>query len=222
MQAPNQGEVLRILAVSDKVMEAVYSPAIKQNFGHVDLVIGCGDLPPYYLEFIASSLDVPCFFVYGNHDQNTRQTLEGPVPVHPPGWVNLDLQSVRANGLLLAGFEGSLRYRPHALHQYTQSEAQLRVLRLIPALLFNRLRHGRYLDILVSHAPPYGIHDGPDFAHTGFAVFLTLMERFRPRYLLHGHKHVYGREQTRTVYQQTEVINVYPYRVIEVVQAGRE
>jgi Icc-related predicted phosphoesterase len=208
--------VVKILAVSDKVLEFIYSPYIHENFGDVDLVLACGDLPFYYLEFIASSLNVPCYFVYGNHDWNVKQTLEGPVIIHPPGWVNLDERSKCNQGLLLAGLAGSVRYRPDGRHQYTQSEMRWKAFRLTPKLLANRLQHGRYLDILIAHSPPFGIHDGPDHPHTGFKVFLTLMERFRPRYLLHGHKHVYGLEPTRTTCYETEVINVYPYRVIEV------
>jgi Icc-related predicted phosphoesterase len=213
--------VVKILAISDKVAEVLYSRAIREQYGDVDLIISCGDLPFYYLEYIISSLNVPGFFVYGNHDFNTRFTTEGRVNIHPPGWVNLDGRSLHAAGLLLAGLEGSVRYRPDGVHQYTQSETQRKALRLLPRLILNRLQHGRYLDILVSHAPPYGIHDGPDYAHIGFKAFLTLMERFRPRYLLHGHKHVYGLEPTRTTYHETEVINVYPYRVIEISENGK-
>lgn len=207
---------MKILAISDKVMDVIYSSAISQNFGDVDLVLACGDLPLYYLEFIISSLNVPCFFIYGNHDLNVRYTLEGTVVAHPPGWVNLDERSLYAKGLLLAGLEGSLRYRPDGVYQYTQGEMRRKALRLVPRLLANRLQYGRYLDILIAHSPPFGIHDGPDYPHVGFKAFLTLMERFRPRYLLHGHKHVYGPEPTRTTFHGTEVINVYPYRVIKV------
>jgi Icc-related predicted phosphoesterase len=208
--------VVKILAVSDKVMDVIYSQAISENFDDVDLVLACGDLPFYYLEFIVSSLNVPCYFVYGNHDLNIKHTMNGLVAVHPPGWVNLDERIVYANGLLLAGLEGSLLYRPDGVHQYTQSAMRMKALRLLPKLIANRLQYGRYLDILIAHSPPYGIHDGPDHPHVGFTVFLTLMERLCPRYLLHGHKHVYGPEPTWTTYHETEVINVYPYRVIEI------
>ena len=207
---------MRILAVSDKVMDAVYSPAIRHSFGHVDLVIACGDLPFYYLEFIAASLNVPCFLVYGNHDWNIQQAQNGPVTVHPPGWVNLDGKSVCAAGLLLAGLEGSLSYHRDGVHQYSQEAMRWKALKTLPALLANRLRHGRYLDILVTHAPPFGIHDASDLPHIGFKAFLTLIERFRPRYLLHGHTHVYGVDPTRTTGRHTEIINVYPYRVLDI------
>jgi Icc-related predicted phosphoesterase len=81
--------------------------------------------------------------------------------------------------------------------------------------MVNRLRFGRYLDVLITHAPPFGIHDDADLPHQGFSVFLKLMQRFRPRYLLHGHKHIYGLDTWRTRFGETEVINVYPYRLLE-------
>jgi uncharacterized protein len=43
-----------------------------------------------------------------------------------------------------------------------------------------------------------------------------LMDVFRPRYLLHGHQHRnYGPGPYETLYGQTQVINVHPYRVID-------
>jgi len=79
----------------------------------------------------------------------------------------------------------------------------------------NRMLYGRYVDILVTHSPPFGIHDGLDLAHRGFHALIRFMARFRPRYLLHGHKHVYRPASSRTLYWDTEVINVYPAQTIE-------
>jgi len=207
---------VKILTVSDKVVDKVHSPAINQEFGDVELVIACGDLPFHYLEYIAASLNVPCFLVYGNHDLNVEHTASGPITHHPPGWVDLDERCVRVKGLLLAGLEGSLRYNSDGVHQYSQDEMRGKALRMLPTLFANRLRYGRFLDILISHAPPYGIHDGPDYAHLGFSVFLTMIDRLRPRYVLHGHQHVYGTEQTLTKRHQTQILNVYPARVIDI------
>ena len=33
------------------------------------LILACGDLPYYYLEYIVGLLDVPLFYVHGNHDK---------------------------------------------------------------------------------------------------------------------------------------------------------
>lgn len=205
---------MRILAVSDRVVRGVYSPGIRERYGDVDIVVSCGDLPYSYLEYIVSMLNVPCFYVHGNHD-GPEYLADGRTLVEPGGWVNLDGRTVEYKGVVLGGLEGSIRYKPQAPFQYTQGEMRLRVWRLIPQLLVNRMQYGRYLDVFVAHAPPFGIHDGKDWPHRGFESFLWLMARFRPRFLLHGHKHIYGPETQRTCYLDTEVINVYPSRVIE-------
>jgi DNA repair exonuclease SbcCD nuclease subunit len=211
---------VKILAVSDRVVESMYGPQIRERFGDVDMVLSCGDVPYYYLEYIVSMLDVPCLFVHGNHDR-PEYASDGRTITEPSGWVNLDGRVVSVGGVLLGGLEGSIRYKPRAPYQYTENEMVVKAWRLVPAFLMNRVRYGRSLDVLVTHAPPLGIHDGADWPHRGFKVFLRLMARFRPRYLLHGHRHIYGTDTWRTRYLGTEVINVYPYRVIEWCNDGR-
>jgi Icc-related predicted phosphoesterase len=205
---------MKILALSDQVVEQLYSPSVKERFGDVSLVVGCGDLPSFYLEFVVSMLNVPLIHIPGNHD-----------PAAPPSDVdlvrtgsatNIDGQVVEEQGLLIAGLGGSIRYRPDGVNQYTQGEMRWRILSMTPRLCWNRARRGRYLDILVTHAPPRGIHDAEDPAHVGFAPFNRFMARFRPRYLLHGHSHLYRRDTvTRTQVGSTTVINVFPFRVID-------
>ena len=217
---------MKILALSDEVVDFIYSPRIKEKYADVDLVLGCGDLPYYYLEFIVTMLDVPVFYVAGNHDKPSQYLSDGRIIHRAEGCEALDgttavardrsHDSTAPQRVLLAGLGGCLRYNLEPYHQYTQGEMASRALRLAPALLANRLNYGRYLDIVVTHAPPRSIHDGPDHAHTGFDVFLRLMDVVKPRLLLHGHAHVYRRDAvTVTRYKQTEVVNVYPYRVIE-------
>jgi len=205
---------MKILAVSDQVDPLIYSPRVRDRFGDVDLVLSCGDLPYSYMEFITTMLGVPCLFVHGNHDC-AEHTSGGCLLQEPGGWVDLDRRTVEVKGILLAGLEGSIWYRPNARYQYREREMALRAWRLLPGLLLNRMRYGRYLDILIAHAPPLGIHDSEDLAHRGFETFLRFMERFHPTYLLHGHQHVYGREVCETQYLATKVINVFPYKVIE-------
>jgi len=205
---------VKILALSDKVVRTVYSAQIKELYGDVDLIIGCGDLPYYYLEYVVTMLPVPVAYVYGNHDKE-QILASGRVINAPSGCVSLEDRVAQFGDLLVAGLGGSIQYQPGAIHQYTEAEMRRRILRLAPRLLWNRLRHGRYLDILVTHSPPYGIHDGADRAHRGFKSFLTFMQLFKPAYLLHGHVHIYRRGvQVETRYGQTTVINVYPRRVI--------
>lgn len=205
---------MKILAVSDQVVKSIYSTHICERFDDVDMVLSCGDLPYSYLEFIVSMLNVPCFFVHGNHDQPEHQS-DGRVLAAPGGWVDLDGRTVQSRGVILAGLEGSIRYKPAGDHQYTEAQMAFKIRRMMPALLLNRLRYGRYLDVLVTHAPPFHIHDGEDYCHRGFKSLLWFMDRFRPRYLIHGHKHVYKPEPCQTGYGDTQVINAYPSCVLD-------
>lgn len=211
--------IVKILALSDEVVDYIYNPQIRERFPDVDCVVGCGDLPYFYLEFVVTMLRRPLYYVHGNHDKPSQFLSDGRVVSRAEGCDPIETltQRVAAGGtdFLLAGLGGSLLYN-FGPHQYSQGAMRRRVLALTPALLVNRVRHGRYLDVLITHAPPRGIHDRADLAHTGFDVFLELMHRFQPRYLLHGHSHVYRNDSvTATRYRQTQVINVYPYRVIE-------
>lgn len=213
---PPLSRPLRILAVSDAIARILHQPQVKTLVGDIDLLLSCGDLPYSYLEYLVTNLNPPhAFYVHGNHD--APETHSGGEWLAPGGWQNLDRRSVhlRDSGLLLAGLEGCVRYRPAAPYQYTQRQMAFRVQVLALQLLWNRARYGRYLDILIAHAPAAGIHDGPDLAHRGFHAFLTLMRRFRPRLLLHGHKHIYGPQAWQTRYAATDVINVYPFRLLE-------
>ena len=82
---------MRILAISDEVVRWMYSPALRERVGEIDLVISCGDLPIYYLEYIASSLNAPCAYVRGNHDQY-EIGANGLIKTHPGGWQPLDME----------------------------------------------------------------------------------------------------------------------------------
>lgn len=207
---------MNILAVSDRVVGQLYSTQVTELLPKIDLIIGCGDLPFYYLEFLVSVLDVPLYYVRGNHDVTPQYTMDGRALNTVHGGQNLHGRIVEERGLALAGLEGSMRYRPKSPLMYSETEMRWEASRLWPRLLLNRLRTGRGMDILVTHSPPYRVHDRQDIAHTGFRAFLTLLRLFRPRFLLHGHIHVYRQDMVRVsrVYD-TLVINVYPYRVID-------
>ena len=208
---------MRIMAVSDRVLDTLYHSQVRQYFPGLDLLIGCGDLPYYYLDFLISALDVPLVYVRGNHDQGPQYTADGRVLYDVPGGMDIHGRTVFHDGPLLAGLEGSMLYRPQATLMYTEREMRWQFSQLVPRLLMNRSRYGRYLDILVTHSPPFGIHDRPDLPHTGFRVFLTLMRLFKPRYLLHGHIHIYRSDTPReTLFGETTILNVYPYHILDI------
>jgi Icc-related predicted phosphoesterase len=181
---------------------------LKRRYDDVSLVISCGDLPLPYLDFITTTLCVPLFYVRGNHDERYDE--------NPPGGENLHRRIVEYNGLTFAGLEGSMRYNRGKI-QYTNSTVNWMVMRMGMSIGWRRWRQGRGVDVLVTHAPPFGIHDKPDLAHTGFTGLLRFMDWYRPRYLLHGHVHTWDRRDTvRTQYRETCVMNINPSTVVEI------
>jgi predicted phosphodiesterase len=209
-----QSVLVKVLAVSDQVVERVYTLAPAGHFNDVELVLACGDLPYSYLEFLLTVLGKPLLYVPGNHDpeftsQDARSKAEGGT--------NLDLKIIQFNNLIIAGFGGSIRYRPDGVNQYSQSNAYLRAFQLVPKLLLNRIRHQRALDVLITHSPPFGIHDDTDQAHQGLKALNWLIQFAKPRYLLHGHTHFYKNNiaDNETSIGATKIINVYPYKIIE-------
>lgn len=205
---------MKILAVSDQVVDRIYSLANSGHFKGVELILGCGDLPYNYLEYLVTILSVPMYYVPGNHDpdfdpRDNRSRAEGGS--------NLDLRTVYHHQTLIGGFGGCIRYRPNGSNQYTQSEAYWRVFQMVPQLLLNRIKHGRALDILISHSPLFGIHDDTDKAHNGLKALNWLLDFAKPRYHFHGHTHFYRNNiaNNETVNGNTRIINVYPYKIIE-------
>jgi len=206
---------VKILAVSDEVVERLYSLCNNGHFKDVELVIGCGDLPYPYLENIVTLLNVSLLYVPGNHDPIYQ---ENDLRSRVEGGSNLDLKIVRAKNFLVGGLGGSVQYRPDGTNQYTQNSAYRRAFRMLPGLLLNRIQYGRALDILVTHSPPFGVHDDETEAHTGLQAINWLIKVAQPRYHFHGHTHFYRRNlnPSETVYKGTKIINVHPYKVLDV------
>lgn len=208
---------MKILALSDTIDGRVYSAHFHQNYRGADLVIGCGDLPIYYLEFVADTLNKPVLYVRGNHDTEAELTSDGQRRTTPRGGYPIDDRIEYVDGILFLGLGGSIRYRPGAAQQFTETQMWLRIARLLPSLIVTRLRHGRFVDIVVAHSPPQGIGDMSDPAHTGFKAFLSLMTWLKPRFFLHGHVEPWlvsgGKER---IFLNTKVINVNPVYMFEI------
>ena len=204
----------KILAVSDQVVERIYTLAVDGHFQDVDLIFGCGDLPYTYLEYLLSVLNTPLFYVPGNHDPefNPHRSL-----AHTEGGTNLDLRTASAKGLLLAGLGGCIRYRPDGVNQYTQKQAFTRAYVLLVRLLVSQVRYGRKLDILITHSPPFGIHDDDSAAHRGLKALNFLIRVAGPRYHFHGHTHFYRNNLETPVTREgrSTIMNIFPYKVIE-------
>lgn len=207
---------MKILAASDQVIDRIYTLTPGGHFHDMELILGCGDLPYSYLEYIVTMLNVPMYYVPGNHDP--RHT-PADIRSRAEGGFNLDLKIACHKNILIGGFGGCIRYRPDGVNQYTQPQAYRRAFQMLPKLLNNRILYGRAMDILISHSPPFGIHDDIlDPAHHGLKALNWLARVAAPRYHLHGHTHFYRNnlETQETIAGATKVINVYPYKILEV------
>jgi uncharacterized protein len=196
---------MRILSISDSVVATLAGAFDVAPFTGVDLVLACGDLPPEYLATIRQRLDVPLFYVRGNHD---IRYLDAP----PVGCVNLHLRRIRFQGRWLMGLEGSRWYNGGPV-QYREYQMRRMIWRMLPGLWL-----GGGVDIVITHAPPRHIHDAEDRCHRGFESFLKLIHRFRPVYFIHGHIHAHfsdpSHRQTRV--GNTRVVNTFGYHILEI------
>lgn len=195
---------MRILAVSDTESRYFYDFYEKGKLDEIDLILACGDLKREYLEFLVTMSGKPLLYVPGNHDDSFD---ENP----PGGCVCIDGKLYVQDGIRILGLGGSYRYRP-GIHQYTERQMRWRILKVLPSVLL----HGGF-DILLTHAPARGLGDLENRTHRGFECFLYLLDRFRPRYLVHGHVHRnYGHKiPQKTLRDQTTIINAYDYCVFE-------
>ena len=91
-----------------------------------------------------------------------------------------------------------------------------RIALLVPRLFLNKLLRGRAVDIVLTHASPRGIHDRDDLCHRGFKCFLWVMRVFKPKWLVHGHIHLYDLADVRiSSYGETTVINAFGHWILD-------
>jgi uncharacterized protein len=186
-----------------------------------DFVVSSGDLPFDYLEYLVSRLNVPLLYVPGNHDASVKRadttwmSLEQEVPVPgPEGCENIDGRITEVQGLRVAGLGGSLRYKPGP-NQYTQAQMRWRAINLELRIRLKRVKSSRKLDMLVTHAPPFGVSEAEDAAHVGFVAFNRIVKDLHPLLLVHGHVHPYGKSRPERRVDGTRIVNSIPSRVIE-------
>lgn len=207
---------MRILAVADATSPVIYSERFPQNLPPVDVVLSAGDMPGHVLEFMATRLQVPPVYVLGNHGNGfVRDPVSDEISL-PGGCLNAHRRVVEVKGLLIAGVEGSARYRPGS-QQYSEFEMELHCAALAPRLAWNRFTKGRAVDVLLTHAPPRGPHQGEDFAHRGVPAFNRFLRQWRPRLHVHGHVHLSGANAPREYVTEegVRVVNAFEFTLIE-------
>lgn len=194
---------MKILAIADeesKMLWDHYQPGMLDEY---ELIIACGDLSPHYLSFLATFTHAPVIYVNGNHDGK-------PGAAEPDGCICIEDDIYNFKGVRILGLGGSMRYKDGP-NQYTQREMNRRVRKLWLKLLKNR-----GFDILVTHSPAFDINDGKDLPHRGFKAFNKLLDKYHPRYFIHGHVHLnYGKYKRVIEHNGTTIINAYTKHVFD-------
>ncbi len=189
---------MKILAIADEESKYLWDYYEREKLSGVDLILSAGDLKAEYLSFLTTMYSIPVFYIHGNHDDKYDQNP-------PEGCACVDGDLVVFQGIRILGLGGSMRYRPGG-NQFTEAQMRTRVRKL-----WWKIQKHRGFDILLTHAPAYQLNDGRDLPHQGFQEFIRLMEKYKPRFFIHGHVHMnYGRDHKRyDKYQDTHVINAY-------------
>ena len=196
---------MNILVLADHESKILYDYYDPNRMKDIALIISCGDLEPEYLSFFATMCPVPVLYVRGNHDNKyERRPPEGCICIEDDIYVY--------KGIRIMGLGGSMRYLPDADNQYTERQMRARIRKM-----FFKLWRRKGFDILVAHAPAFHVNDMEDLPHRGFAAFCGLMEKYKPKYFLHGHVHAsYGGSfKRKDTYCETTIINAYDFYVIE-------
>ena len=196
---------MKILFLADEESKVYWDYFKKEQFEGIDLIISCGDLKPEYLSFLATLVPVPLLYVHGNHDDKYDKRP-------PEGCICIEDRIYNFNGIRILGLGGSYRYKD-GVNQYTELQMARRIAKLKLKLTINR-----GFDILVTHSPAYGVHDGEDQCHRGFDSFNRLINTYHPKYFVHGHVHMnYGRQFPRVdEIGDTKVINAFERYILEV------
>lgn len=196
---------MKILVLADIESKYYWDYFEKEKLEGIDLILSCGDLKPQYLSFIASFTKAPVLYVHGNHDDCYENNP-------PEGCVCIENTVYNFNGVRILGIGGSVRYK-QGRNQYTQKEMNARVKHL-----WLKITRKKGFDILLTHAPAKGINDGEDHVHEGFEAFLTLLEKYKPKYFFHGHVHKNYQKDFKREYiynESTTIVNGYEYYIVQ-------
>ena len=196
---------MKLLLLADRESPWLWDYYQPGRLKEYDLILSCGDLKASYLTFLATMGRAPVAYVHGNHDGSYGRTP-------PEGCDCIEDQIYVYKGLRILGLGGSALYSGGP-HQYSEQQMKRRIRRL-----WWKLRKAGGIDLLLTHAPAAGFGDGSDYAHRGFECFLELMDRYRPKYMVHGHVHMeYGNDMCRELERNgTRIINAYERYDLEI------
>ncbi len=193
---------MKILAISDVESKHLLDFFDPKKYEDVDLILSAGDLKGTYLSYVVTMVNKPLLYVHGNHDISL---MNAPAE----GCECIDDGVIKFKGLRIAGLGGCMTYNGKEL-QFTEAEMAWRITK-------NVLKYRKGIDILLTHAPVFGIGDGKDQAHVGYQSFIKMLDKYNPKLMVHGHMHLnYGICKREHRYKETRIVNAFDHYIIEI------
>jgi uncharacterized protein len=208
---------IRFLAASDEVDAALEHEVNRKALGVLDAVIGCGDLSPAWLAFLADAFDVPLVYIRGNHDRGggwEEEEHHAPRPMSSGAFTTV--AGIRIGGLEWPGVDerGNARHAGRAWRD---------ALGLAWRWMLSRIARRTRSVVVISHVPPTGAGDTPtDPYHVGFDAYRWLLDRLRPPVWLHGHTTTASVPALLVRAGATTLVNVTGAVLLEIVPPGRD
>ena len=185
---------IKALVIADKKPEWWIKSILDIN-PDIDIIITLWDLEFYDISYLMDITKIPKIWVYWNHcDWLYMDQL----------WINnLHLKIFSFKWIKFWWFEWSIKYKESRYSKmYTQEEA------------YWLLKNFEKVDILITHNPPFWIHDETDISHIWFKALLDYIENNKPKYLLHWH--TYHSIEENVVWD-TKIIYTSWYKIIDLV-----
>lgn len=133
-----------------------------------DIAISIGDNSYYDFEKIRKYINGDIYGILGNHD--SFRTLEDS------GIIDFHNKIIVYEGIKIAGFCGSYKYKCADFPSFTQEESE------------EILGSMEKADILISHEGPFNLY-GSDLSHCGFKGITEYICKYNIPLNIHGHYH---------------------------------
>lgn len=188
---------MKILTISDEESAYLWDYYQPGQLAGIDMILSAGDLKASYLSFLVTMANRPLLYVHGNHDWRYDSNP-------PEGCDCIDDKLVTVNGLRILGLGGCQMYN-RGPYQYTERQMERRIRKLQL-----KLKRAGGVDIVLTHAPLRGYGDADTVVHRGYEAFFPLLDKYKPKYFIHGHVHksYSGTNFQRTMqYGSTTIIN---------------
>lgn len=162
-----------------------------------DILIGCGDLSPGYMDYIASEFKARfSLMIHGNHDEKYykkpyKEENESYSRVYKGFYILnhgiINTKKYIKKEAIIAGFSGALSYGKLPFHfcekDITKFKRELSIKML--------LKRQNSLDIMITHTPPLikNTIEKFDRYHQPSEKLSELYEKYSPNLWLYGHLH---------------------------------